>query len=283
MAGSIIITDTSCDFPQDIDIKGLPVKVLSMPVALKDDPEKDISHLSVKEFYDLMRRGEIIPITSQVTAARYMECYKECLEQDKTPIVIGLSSKLSKSYEAALLAKNNMPDPEKIKIFDSKCVSLGLGMVVLKAARMAAEGRSPEEIVSTVEPYAHRLEHVFTVDSLEYLKRGGRLSAAQAFVGGLLNIKPILHIADGAVEPLEKVRGKKNALKRMLEIMEERAKDIQNQVVGVCHADDEETAMELVDTIKKKFNPKDVLVSWIGPVIGAHAGPGTVAVFFERA
>ncbi|TYP55504.1 DegV family protein [Thermosediminibacter litoriperuensis] len=282
MAGAVIITDTSSDLPEDI-IKGLPVKVLPMPVALKDDPEKDISHLSIKEFYDLMRRGEIMPTTSQVNAARFMECFKECLEQGQTPIVIGLSSRLTKSYEAALLARNSMPDADKIKIIDSKCASLGLGLVVLKAARMAAEGREADEIVKAVEPYAHHMEHIFTVDSLDHLKRGGRISAAQAFVGGLLNIKPILHFVDGAIHPLEKVRGRKNAVRRMLEIMEERAKDVENQVVGISHADDEEMALELAQAVKQRFNPREIVISWIGPVIGAHAGPGTLALFFQNA
>ncbi|KXG77523.1 DegV domain-containing protein [Fervidicola ferrireducens] len=282
MASSVIITDSSCDFPEGA-LKDLPVKVLEMPVALKDDPKKDISHLDIKEFYDLMRKGKILPTTSQVNAARFMDCFKECLEQGKTPIVIGLSSKLTKSYEAALVAKSNMPEPDKVIVIDSKCASLGLGLVVMKAARMAIEGHPPEEIAKAAESYAHRLEHIFTVDSLEHLKRGGRLSTAQAFVGGLLNIKPVLHFVDGGIEPLEKVRGKRNALKRMLDIMGERAKNLEDQVVGISHADDEEGARELEREIRQRFNPKDVVISWIGPVIGAHAGPGTLALFFERA
>ncbi|SHM81693.1 EDD domain protein, DegV family [Caldanaerovirga acetigignens] len=281
MIKSVIITDTSCDFPEGT-LKDLPIKVLEMPVALKDNPEKDISSLDIREFYDLMRKGKILPTTSQVNVARFMDCFKECLENGMTPIVIGLSAKLTKSYEAAIVAKNNMPEPEKVIIIDSKCASLGLGLVVIKAARMAVEGYLPEEIARESESYASRMEHIFTVDSLEHLKRGGRLSATQAFVGGLLNIKPILHLVDGGIEPLEKVRGKKNALKRMLEIMGERAKNFENQVVGISHADDEEGAKELAMEIKQRYNPKDVVISWIGPVIGAHAGPGTLAVFFER-
>jgi DegV family protein with EDD domain len=230
-----------------------------------------------------MRKGKILPTTSQVNAARFMDCFKECLEQGKTPIVIGLSSKLTKSYEAALVAKSNMPEPDKVIVIDSKCASLGLGLVVMKAARMAIEGHPPEEIAKAAESYAHRLEHIFTVDSLEHLKRGGRLSTAQAFVGGLLNIKPVLHFVDGGIEPLEKVRGKRNALKRMLDIMGERAKNLEDQVVGISHADDEEGARELEREIRQRFNPKDVVISWIWPVIGAHAGPGTLALFFERA
>ncbi|MFO7152123.1 MAG: DegV family protein [Bacillota bacterium] len=281
MIKTLIVTDSSCDLPEGIS-KDLPIKVMEMPVALKDNPEKDLSDLDIKEYYGLMRNGKILPTTSQVNMIKFMECFKECLDKGITPIVIGLSSKLTKSYEAALVARKNMPDPEKVIVVDSKSASLGLGMIVMRAARMALEGYPPEEIARVAESYAGRIEHIFVVESLDHLKRGGRLSAAQAFVGGLLNIKPILHIVDGAIEPLEKVRGKKNALKKMLDIMAERAKNLEEQVVGISHADDEESAKELEREIRERFNPKDVLISWVGPVIGAHAGPGTIAIFFER-
>lgn len=278
---AVIITDTSSDIPKDM-IKSLPVKVLPMPVALKDDPQKDISQLSLKEFYDLMRKGEIMPTTSQVSVARFIDCFKECLEEGAAPIVIGLSSKLTRSYEAALMARGNVANADKIKIIDSKAASLGLGLVVLEAARMAAQGLEAEDIVKVIEPYAHHMEHIFTVDSLEHLKRGGRISAAQALVGGLLHIKPMLHFVNGEIHPLEKVRGKKNVVRRMMEIMEQRAGDIEHKLIGISHADNEEMALELEKAVRQRFNPREIIISWIGPVIGAHAGPGTLALFFQN-
>lgn len=281
MENVIIVTDSSSDLPEGI-IKDYPIKVLPMPVSLKDDPTKDISNLSLKEFYDSIRRGEIVPTTSQVTVPVYMQCFKEYLSQGKTPLVLGLSSKLTSSYESALLAKENLKADEII-IIDTKCASLGLGLVVLKAAQMAKEGKTAQEIAQVIEPYALHMEHIFTVDSLEYLKRGGRISATQAFVGGLLNVKPVLHFVDGAILPLENVRGRKNVVKKMIEIMAQRAKNPQDQVIGISHADNEELALELKEAVIKEFGVKNIIMSWIGPVIGSHAGPGTVALFFQNA
>jgi len=281
MKDVVIVTDSSCDLPQEI-IDKYPIKVMPMPVSVKEDPNLDISHLSIKEFYDAMRRGEILPTTSQVVVSAFMQYFEECIDKGQIPIVLGLSSKLTSSFDSAVLAKENIKFEDAV-IIDTKCASLGLGMVVLKAAKMAKEGYSIQDIKEEVTQYALHMEHIFTVDSLEHLRRGGRISATQAFVGGLLNIKPILHFVDGAIHPLEKVRGRKNVVKKMVEIMGQRAKNPESQVVGISHGDNEELAMELAEAIKSEFNVKDIIMSWIGPVIGAHAGPGTVALFFQNA
>jgi DegV family protein with EDD domain len=277
----IIVTDSSCDLPEEI-ISEYPIKVMPMPVSVKDAPNIDISHLTNKEFYDAMRKGKILPTTSQVVVPAFMQCFEECISKGQIPLVLGLSSKLTSSYESALLAKENLKANDVI-VIDTKCASLGLGMVVLKAAKMAEKGINLQDIIEEITHYALHMEHIFTVDSLEHLKRGGRISAAQAFVGGLLNIKPILHFADGAIHPLEKVRGRRNVVKRMVEIMAQRVKDPENQVIGISHGDNEELALELAEAIKKEFGVKDIIMSWIGPVIGSHSGPGTVALFFQNA
>jgi DegV family protein with EDD domain len=281
MKKAIIITDTSCDLPGEI-IDQYPIKVLPMPVSVKDKPEMNISGLTVKEFYDMMRNNQIMPTTSQVSVATFIKTFEECLKEKYAPVVIGLSSKLTSSYQSALMAKDTLKSDD-IVVLDSKCASLGQGLVVMKAAKMARDGKNPKEIVEEIVPYAEHMEHIFTVDSLEHLKRGGRISAAQAFVGGLLNIKPILHFVDGAIQPLEKVRGRKNVIKRMVDIMAQRGKNIENQIIGISHGDNEEMALELADTIKTKYGVKDIIISWIGPVIGSHAGPGTLALFFQNA
>ncbi len=281
MKKTVIITDTSSDLPDEIKAN-YPIKILQMVVSSKDRPEMDISNISNKEFYDLMRQNKILPTTSQVTVNTYMQVFKEYLEKDTVPIVLGLSSKLTNSYESAVLAKENLKADEVI-VIDSKCASLGLGLVVYRAAKMAKEGAAPEDIAEDARFYAEHMEHIFTVDSLDHLKRGGRISAAQAFVGGLLNVKPILHFVDGAIHPLEKIRGKKNIVKRMVEIMGERGVNPENQLVGISHGDNEELALELADAVKKEFKVKDIMMSWIGPVVGSHSGPGTVALFFQNA
>jgi DegV family protein with EDD domain len=281
MKNVILVTDSSCDLPEEI-IGKYPIKVMPMPVTVKDDPDMDISHFNLKEFYDSMRNGEILPTTSQVVVPAYMNCFEECMSQGQIPLVLGLSSKLTSSYESALLAKENLKAKDVI-VIDTKCASLGLGLVVFKAAQMAKEGKNPQEIAEKIKYYALHMEHIFTVDSLEHLKRGGRISATQAFVGGLLNIKPVLHFVDGAIHPLEKVRGRRNVVKRMVEIMVERVKNPESQVIGISHGDNEELATELAEAVKKEFGINNIMMSWIGPVIGSHSGPGTVALFFQNA
>lgn len=278
----LIVTDSSSDLPENIP-KDLPIKVLPMSVSVKDEPSMDISNISTKEFYDLMRVGKILPTTSQVNVVTFMEFFTRCIDKGIIPIFLGLSSKLTSSFQSALLARKNVgASDEEIIIIDSKCASLGLGMVVLKAAKMAKEGENPKEIAKAAEHYALHTEHIFTVDSFEHLKRGGRISATKAFVGGLLKIKPILYFEDGAILPLEKVRGRKNIIRRMVEIMRERGSGLENQVIGISHSDNEELACELEEIIREEFNVKNIIKSWIGPVIGSHTGPGTVALFFQN-
>lgn len=124
------------------------------------------------------------------------------------------------------------------------------------------------------------MEHIFTVDKLEYLQRGGRVSKTQAFVGGLLNIKPLLHVEDGKLVPLEKIRGSKRVLSRMVEVAKERGQDFENQTLSITHGDDLETAEKLADLLRQELNPKDIIITDVGAVIGAHSGPGTIALFF---
>lgn len=278
----LIVTDSSSDLPENIP-KDLPIKVLPMSVSVKDEPDMDISNISTKEFYDLMRAGKILPTTSQVNVVTFMEFFTSCIDKGVVPIFLGLSSRLTGSFQSALLAKKNIEaSDEEIIIIDSKCASLGLGMVVLRAAKMAKTGKDPKEIAKAAEHYALHTEHIFTVDSLEHLKRGGRISATKAFVGGLLKIKPILYFKDGAILPLEKVRGRKNIIRRMVEIMRERGNNLENQVIGISHGDNEELASELEAIIREEFKVKDIVKSWIGPVVGSHSGPGTTALFFQN-
>ncbi len=172
-----------------------------------------------------------------------------------------------------------------IDIVDSRSASVGFGLLVHKAGKMAKEGRSKEEILNMLDFYVKHIEHIFTVDNIEYLFRGGgRVSRTQAFVGGLLNIKPILDIPeDGTLQPREKVRGRSKVMKRMIEIMGERGgeADLKNQTIGINHGgDDIEGAMKLKEMIEERYGCTDFVINIIGCAIGAHSGPGTLSVFF---
>src|SRR5699024_3492800 len=171
--------------------------------------------------------------------------------------------------------------PEAVlHVIDSKCASIGYGLVVLRVAKLAQEGASLDDILEQASYHAQHMEHIFTVDDLEYLYRGGRVSKTAAFVGSLLRIKPILHVEDGKLITLEKIRGYKRVLSSMVALMEERGVDFENQIVGISHGDDLEKAEELAALIQEKWNPKEILIEYVGSVIGAHSGPGTLALFF---
>src|SRR5699024_233536 len=146
--------------------------------------------------------------------------------------------------------------------------------------KTAANHKSTDELVQSAADYAKHMEHIFTVDDLEYLYRGGGVSKTAAFVGSLLKIKPILHVEDGKLIPIEKIRGSKKVLGRMLSIMEERGTDFENQTIGISHGDDLDTAEKLAEMINEKFAPKKIIIEMVGSVIGAHSGPGTIALFF---
>ena len=205
------------------------------------------------------------------------------MQEGNTVIYLAFSSELSGTYQGAKLmeqeVKENHPDAN-LHIIDTKCASLGYGLVVLRAAELANNGASVDEILAASKHNAEHMEHIFTVDDLEYLYRGGRVSKTAAFVGTLLKIKPLLHVEDGKLIPLEKIRGSKKVYKRMLEIMDERGMDLSGQRIGITHGDALDVAESIADMFREKWNVKDVKINMVGSAVGAHAGPGTIAVFF---
>jgi DegV family protein with EDD domain len=191
------------------------------------------------------------------------------------------SSRLSGTYQSSVIAKE-MLTGGRVETLDTKSASVGLGLTVLEAAKMAKDGADLDTVLAKARDMSARMEHIFVVDSLEMLKRGGRISAAQAIIGGMLNVKPVLQIdAEGQIVPLDKVRGWKKALAKLIQVMAERGKNLEQQTIGISHANNREMVEELSQLIKTEYNVKDIFVSEIGPVIGSHAGPGTVALFFQ--
>ncbi|NLI65416.1 MAG: DegV family protein, partial [Tissierellia bacterium] len=259
---------------------------LSLIVTKGEEQYLDSVTISAKTVYDRMRKGEVFS-TSQIPPGTFFEKFEEYARNKETVIYLAFSSELSGTYQAAVFAKEQIqeeyPDFD-LTIVDTKAASLGFGLIVLEAARLAQEGKTKEEILEVVDFYLDNIQHVFTVDNLEYLYRGGRVTKTAAFVGGLLNIKPILNVEDGKLVPIEKVRGEKQVYKAMLDIMEARTKeaDLPNQLVGISHADNYENALRLKNMITERFGVKDFMINDIGPTIGAHVGPGTLAIFFMK-
>lgn len=276
-----ILADSGCDLSLEfLESKG--ITLIPLGVHLDEKEYEDLITIHPKEVYDAMRAGKA-PKTSQVSPHRFKELFTELAKENITCMYITLSSELSGTYQTAVMMKNEVLEEYpnfKLSIIDSKGASLGIGFVVSKAQELVDAGKAFEEIEAEINFYCSHMEHIFTVEDLEYLARGGRISKASAFVGGLLNIKPLLNMKEGKLVPLEKLRGKKKALKRILDIMEERGKNLEDQIIGISHGDDENSALELKELISERFGVQSFLINTIGSAIGAHAGPGTLAVFF---
>ncbi|MYL38584.1 DegV family protein [Halobacillus litoralis] len=276
-----IICDSASDLSratvEKYDITSLPLKVI-----MKDEEYVDGETITPKDVYDRMREGDA-PKTAQVSAQTFRETFTDLAEKNKPFIYFSFSSELSGTYQTAKMVEQEIKEdyPEAtFEVVDTKAASLGCGLIVLRAAEMARQGADFETVLKTGLYHAEHMEHIFTVDDLEYLQRGGRVSRTAAFVGGLLKIKPLLHMEGGKLIPLEKIRGSKKVLKRMLEVMEERGHDLQNQRVAISHGDDLDRAEQLAEMIKEQFGTSEIHIDYVGATIGAHSGPGTIALFF---
>ncbi len=236
-----------------------------------------------KTFYDLARKREKIT-TSQITYEAFEKAFTEVLETGNDFLYIGFSSGLSGSYQAAVRVANDLQKkyPErKMVVVDSLCASMGQGLLVYHAVQRKNEGKSLEEVAKWVEDNKLRLVHWFTVDDLFFLKRGGRVSATSAVAGTILGIKPVLHVDDeGHLILMEKVRGRKASLNALINHMIETIQDAAQQVIFISHGDCIEDAKYIAEKIKQSIKVKDIIINYIDPVIGAHSGPGTAALFF---
>ena len=230
-----------------------------------------------------MREGAT-PTTSQVNAHEFEEEFLEHVKNGDSIICITISSALSGTFNSANIAKNNIleeyPDA-KILLVDSLSVASGQGLLVVKACEMRDRGANAEEIVTWLEENKKKIIHSFVVDSLSHLKRGGRISGATAAIGGLLNIKPSLYIDnDGKVAQGEKIKGKKKVLRFLVNEVKEKATNNENETLYICHGDCLEDAKALKNMILEEVKFKNVVINYVGNVIGAHAGPGVLAVLF---
>jgi len=276
-----ILADSACDLPLEF-YKENNVTLFSLAVHLDGQDYEDLISITPNEVYDAMKNGKS-PKTSQVSPHRFKEAFTQLAKDNEQAIYIAFSSQLSGTYQTAVMIKEEVREDYPnldLTIIDTKCASLGVGLIVKEAAQLAANGASKEEIIDSVTFYCNHMEHIFTVDDLEYLARGGRISRTSAFLGGLLNIKPILNVEEGKLIPLEKIRGQKKVFKRIIDLIGERGKSLNTQTIAISHGNAEETALELKKLIQDSFNPSDVYINSIGAVIGSHAGPGTLAIFF---
>ncbi|KGX87764.1 DegV family protein [Pontibacillus litoralis] len=276
-----IIADSACDLPNSI-IEQYGIKRVPITVHLNDTDYLDAETIDPKQVYDAMRDGKA-PKTSQVSPQTFKDLFEAYAQAGQSCIYLAFSSELSGTYQTAKMMQQEVLEqyPDfNLHIMDTHCASLGYGLVVLEAAKMAQSNHSLDTILEVATYYKDHVEHIFTVDDLEYLKRGGRVSKTAAFVGTMLKIKPLLHVEDGKLIPLEKIRGSKKVLNRMVDIMKERGEDFSQQTIAISHGDDVKRAEQLSTIIQNTFQPKEIIIHTIGSAIGAHSGPGTIALFF---
>lgn len=280
-----IVTDSAANLT-DEQIKDYNVEILSLKYII-DGKEYD-SYVKGKKtdyssVYRLLREKAMIT-TSLASREVCDKVIKPILENGEDVLVLAFSSGLSGTYQNIKLAANDYTElfPErKIIVVDTLCASMGQGMAVHYAAKLKNEGKTIEEVAQWVEENKKYICHIFTIDDLFFLKRGGRLSGTSAVFGTLLGIKPLLHAAeDGKLYVTGKARGRAATLEHLITSAGERGTDIENQVVFIVHGDCEDEAIKIGEEIKKRYKVKNIVYNMLDPVIAAHAGPGTLAVFF---
>ena len=274
----VVVTDSSAYIPEQA-LGGLSIPVIPMWLIWGDDRFRDGVDIDPPTFYRRLQESTVFPTTSQPSAGEFEEFFRQVGVDADAIVGVFLTSKLSGTVASAHAARAQLPELD-IRIVDSLSVSMGLGFVTLAAARAAAAGKALDEVVTTAEAVRDRLNLLFVVDTLEYLHRGGRIGGASWLVGTMLSIKPLLHFVDGTIEPLTRVRTKRKATARLLEVVEERLGGRQMAEVSVFDANSPGEGDAIAEQIKERFGVSTVYRTVLSPAIGVHGGPGTVGVVF---
>lgn len=281
----VLATDSCSDLTVEL-VQQLDVQIIPLTVELEG---KSYAHypdgreLDIQTFYEALRNKKIAK-TSLINTGSFLVFFESILKAGQDVLYIAFSSALSGTYQSSVIAAKELMEqyPErKIITIDTKAASMGQGLLVYLAGQRRQAGQSIEEVASFVEREKLSVCHLFTVDDLGTLKRGGRLSDTQAFLGTLLRVKPILHVSnEGKLVPIKKARGRAFSLEQMVDMIQDRILNPESQTVFISHGDCLEEAMTVGNTIKERYHVKSIIYNTIGPIIGAHSGPGTIAIFF---
>ena len=285
MSEFVLMTDSSADLSQEM-VQELGVTVLPLSFTIQGKVYRnypDNREMDLPLFYDMLRAGELAT-TSAVNVAEYTQAVEPILQEKKDVLILAFSSGLSSTYQASVLAAGELrekyPD-RKIYTVDTLCASLGQGLLVYLAAQEQRKGKSIEEVRDWAEETKLHLCHQFTVDDLHFLKRGGRISATTAVVGSMLQIKPVLHVDnEGHLINIGKARGRQASLKALVDKMEKTVTEEGKKTVFISHGDCRKDAVAVADMVRERFGTQDIRINYVGPVIGAHSGPGTLALFY---
>lgn len=284
MEDFVIVTDSSADLPSSY-LKEHGIVLMSLSYTYDGEHFYSNDEETAKSFYDKIRNGSM-PTTSQVNPDEAAKVINSALEISKNVLCLSFSSGLSGTYNSTRIAAEMISDERddvNIVVIDTVAASLGQGLLVHKAVCMKEAGKSMDEIAQWVEENKNHIVHIVTVSDLFHLYRGGRVKKAAAVVGTMINLKPILNVDnEGKLNNIKNARGRKKALSTLIDYMDEHMGSYKdsNDIVFISHSDAEEDAKAVADTIKEKFGIKNFLINPIGPVIGSHTGPDTIALFF---
>jgi DegV family protein with EDD domain len=274
----VVVTDSSAYIPDEA-LGGLSIPVIPLWVMWGNENFRDGVDIDPPAFYRRLQESELFPTTSQPSAGEFEDFFRQAGAGADAIVGVFITSKLSGTVANALAAQARLSELT-IRVVDSLSVSMGLGFIALAAARAAAAGKSLDAVVAAAEEMRDRMHLLFTVDTLEYLHRGGRIGGAKWLMGTALKIKPLLHFEDGTIEPLAQVRTKRKAIAQMLEVAEERLGGKRMAEAAVIDADSPEEGDAIAEQVRERFGISPVYRAPLSPAIGTHGGPGTVGIAF---
>jgi EDD domain protein, DegV family len=277
-----IITDSASDVPNWVR-KKFDLHVIPTPVVIDEKDYFDGETILPENFYQILQTGKDIK-TYHINSQMFYDHFLPYAQNGDEVIYICFSTGIAGTFNAAHIAKTELLEEYPnfdLTIIDSKCASLGFGLATYYALLMQKNGAKKHEIIEAIEWHCEHMEHIFTVNTLEYLFKGGRLSRASAIAGGLLDIKPILQVNEnGSLEAVEKVRGRQKSLKRLIEMVGERSSNLGNQFIGLAHGDDVQTMEWVKQQLTSIYDCKHFMDNYVGCAIGAHTGPGIIGIIF---
>ncbi|WP_455542559.1 DegV family protein [Intestinibacter sp.] len=270
-----LICDSMADLTKD-QIEKYDIEVMPLTVILDDKEYKDGIDLDLDEFYELLKNKNY-PKTSQVTYGQFKTVFDKYVAEGRTIFYIASSAHATGSYQSAVMAKNDTEGD--IRLYDASNLTFGAGIHVLRAAELIEEGKTIDEIIPELNIIKEKYCLVFSIDSLNHLQKGGRISSTKAVMGNLLNVKPICEVKDGLVTQLSQVRGKKNVINKLIEATEElTGGEIDNKIMYIGYMDNEKEKDKIIEVLKEKYNPEKIGTFKIGSSIGAHSGPGVLGI-----
>jgi len=277
-----LVVDSASDIPLD-RASTAGIVIVPMPVNIEGKTYLEGVNLTTKDFYAQFNTFKELPKTSQPNPSALLDQYEKILSEGNEVVAIHLSSALSSTFATAQLMRDNSSAPERVHIIDSLGASFGYGLLALLAQEILTTADSWVEAEAKILTIRQKMRYVITLDTLEYLVKGGRVSKPAGFIGGLLDLKPILHMTpDGRLEPFAKVRSRRAAIRKLVDIMKQEITHPEQQVIGISHSDCLEDANSLAGEIRQSLNVKDIWISEIGCVVGSHTGPGTLALFYQQ-